>query len=391
MLVAAPADATFPGKNGKIAGESHNYNTCCPVNAFVGRNNVLFTVNPDGTARSVLAEQLNGQGLWSPDGTQLAFLSGVPTQCCSWDNGIEISLADGSQRRTLLDTNLRLTLDGWSPDGSKLLFSGEQKYCHPHVYAISPDDGELVQFSEGEACPDELPGTDDRDGTWSADGSLVAFVRADEIWRANADGSGSRQLTTTAEAGLSLGRNPGPYIAFVADHGGFEQIEAIDWDGTHRRQLTNFTERGSIRSLSWSPDGTRLLFLRDDDLYRIDSDGSELVRLTTGPDLASPVWSPDGRQIALSGFDPRYPHPPEFRYDARAVFTMNADGTGRFQVTTSPDMDVVTDWQAIPEPRRSDFKNAAKFCKAERAFWGKQFVSRYGRGKNAYGKCVSGK
>jgi hypothetical protein len=47
-------------------------------------------------------------------------------------------------------------------------------------------------------------------------------------------------------------------------------------------------------------------------------------------------------------------------------------------------------WQPIPGPKRIDYKNAAKFCTAEQEFWGDQFASRYGGGKNAFGKCVSG-
>jgi hypothetical protein len=49
----------------------------------------------------------------------------------------------------------------------------------------------------------------------------------------------------------------------------------------------------------------------------------------------------------------------------------------------------------LPGPQRSDYKNAAKFCKAERAFLGgAAFRTKYGtnrNGANAYGKCVSGK
>ena len=47
-------------------------------------------------------------------------------------------------------------------------------------------------------------------------------------------------------------------------------------------------------------------------------------------------------------------------------------------------------WQSIPGPKRSDYKNAAKFCKAEREFLGEAaFRQKYGGGADAYGKCVS--
>jgi hypothetical protein len=46
-------------------------------------------------------------------------------------------------------------------------------------------------------------------------------------------------------------------------------------------------------------------------------------------------------------------------------------------------------------PVREDYRNAAKFCKADRAFLGEEaFREKYGtnrNGANAHGKCVSGK
>jgi hypothetical protein len=60
-------------------------------------------------------------------------------------------------------------------------------------------------------------------------------------------------------------------------------------------------------------------------------------------------------------------------------------------VTVNVDSDNVSVLLALPRPRRSDYKNAAQFCQAEQAFWGDQFASRYGGGRNAHGKCVSGK
>jgi hypothetical protein len=44
-------------------------------------------------------------------------------------------------------------------------------------------------------------------------------------------------------------------------------------------------------------------------------------------------------------------------------------------------------------PRRSDYKNASKFCRAEQEYLGpEEFDRRYGtnkNGRNAFGKCVS--
>ena len=48
---------------------------------------------------------------------------------------------------------------------------------------------------------------------------------------------------------------------------------------------------------------------------------------------------------------------------------MNADGTGQVNITNGPDL--MPDWGPIPTaPQRSNYKNAAEFCKAERDFLG---------------------
>src|SRR3954469_17009389 len=85
LIAAAPASATFPGKNGKLAANHWNYNTCCSQEApWSARSISLITINSDGSARSVLADRDEGEALWSPDGSQLAFLSRLPTSCCYW-------------------------------------------------------------------------------------------------------------------------------------------------------------------------------------------------------------------------------------------------------------------------------------------------------------------
>ena len=77
------------------------------------------------------------------------------------------------------------------------------------------------------------------------------------------------------------------------------------------------------------------------------------------------------------------------------IFSIDPAGGDLTNLTsTSSDIDdYFPDWQPIPGPRRSDFKNAAQFCKAEGDFLGESaFAQKYGangNGSNAFGKCVS--
>jgi TolB protein len=119
-------------------------------------------------------------------------------------------------------------------------------------------------------------------------------------------------------------------------------IYIMNDDGSQMRQLTNAD--GDI-SPSLSPDGKQVVFrsrLRDndDEIYSINTDGSNLIRLTDhkGSD-ESPVWTADGKQIAfLSNLNSPDP-------DNLFMFTMDQDGSNVhrlsqdkvFSPTWSPD------------------------------------------------------
>ncbi|MGB9735844.1 MAG: Tol-Pal system protein TolB [bacterium] len=95
----------------------------------------------------------------------------------------------------------------------------------------------------------------------------------------------------------------GSKIAFVSKKTGKEQIYAMDLDGS---DMVRLTYNNSINlSPVWSPDGNSLLFTsymhKNPDLYMLNLLSGSLTTLSNRKGLnISPSFSPDGREIAVS-------------------------------------------------------------------------------------------
>jgi Tol biopolymer transport system component len=92
----------------------------------------------------------------------------------------------------------------------------------------------------------------------------------------------------------------------------------------------------------WSPDGSRIAFASDCDgnfeVYIMDADGSNRVRLTKSPDGLDDNrfadWSPDGARMVFTSER-------DFGSD---IFVMNADGSNRMRLADHPARDDNPRW-----------------------------------------------
>jgi TolB protein len=113
-----------------------------------------------------------------------------------------------------------------------------------------------------------------------------------------------------------------PELAYVRG----DTIYVVAADRTGKRAVA----RGFAPA--WSPDGSRLVFVREPgrnpDVYVSDADGRNVERLTRGRSAElSPTWSPDGNQIAFASN----------RGGRFAIYVMRADGTGVRRVAPRSD------------------------------------------------------
>ncbi|MEA2520547.1 MAG: hypothetical protein QOI81_193, partial [Actinomycetota bacterium] len=242
----------------------------------------FYSMAPDGTDRQQLGHSLAGanDAVLSPDGSQIAFSHNDGTVSAP-DTHIYVASADGSNVHAVTGapsdgSRVSEETPAWSPDGTAITFVTNRS-GNIAIWSVAPDGSSLHPFI--------TQGTYDASPVWSPDGSKIAFLSdegepapahfGDRIWIANADGSDAHLV--------------------MPDSGGGDN------------------------DVSWSPDGTSLVFERETPLGPLDSvgasqngdyrfqimevntDGSGLLALTDGSRMdGSPVFSPDGNSVFFS-------------------------------------------------------------------------------------------
>jgi Tol biopolymer transport system component len=118
-------------------------------------------------------------------------------------------------------------------------------------------------------------------------------------------------------------------LAFLSSLEGNEEIYVIRDDGSGLRNITNNPADDGTNvpnegaNFDWAPDGKRMAFTSEADIYVIGSDGSNRTRVTADGDDSQPRWSPDGSRIAFVSE----------RRGTSKIYVMNADGSGQSRLT----------------------------------------------------------
>jgi TolB protein len=107
----------------------------------------------------------------------------------------------------------------------------------------------------------------------------------------------------------------------------------MDADGRQPTRLT--THPGVDQFPDWSPDGRRIVFRRDLDIYVMELATGAVSRLTAAPPLNQmAAWSPNGQQLVFMSARDGYP----------SIFLMNADGSDQRNLTPKTPGDADADW-----------------------------------------------
>jgi TolB protein len=297
LLVAAvaagtkPAQAAFPGKNGKIA----------------------FTRDPDGY-----------RGRKDPEIYTVRF--------------------DGGNLKPLTNNTMLDTDPAFSPDGKRIAFSQSPKrFYYSNIFFMKADGSGKTLVTDEREIPGKAEG-DDSNPAFSPDGRRIAFVRETAndygaIFKIGVDGRNPTRISYGVYHPRSVAWSPdGSTIAYSDRSDSYEPEEYVV---TLRPDGSGMRYRTEGRAPNWSPDGSRMVFAGHysyGEIYEMGADGTgEKTLMTSQADTDNPAFSPGGGKIVFeSDLDGDYD-----------LYVMDADGTDVRQLTDLPGDERDPDWQPV--------------------------------------------
>lgn len=266
----------------------------------------------------------------SPDGKQIIYArTWIDKVNDSRESSLWIMNSDGSKNRFLIDGSS----PRWSPDGSRIAYLGKGEPKGTQIFVRWMDaEGAVTQITRVDKTPSDI--------RWSPDGRWLAFtmlVPAKESWSVKLPGKPEGAKWTEGPRIIDRLLFRRDRRGFLEE--GFSHLFVVPADGGTPRQLT--TGDYNHNSPEWTPDGKEILvsglraddaeyLWREADLYAVDVASGDIRQLTSrrGPDW-NPTPSPNGHWIAYTGYDFT-----DDTYIDSKLYLMNRDG-GDIRVLTA--------------------------------------------------------
>jgi serine/threonine protein kinase len=317
------------------------------------QSTVLVTTDADGANETrLVSRKSRGQFLmdmegagpaWDPQGNVIACLSYGSSINGNMQINVEaISLRDGSAKSLTPQKWDKITHLLWLTDGSGLILTGSESPTAPlQIWLISYPDGEVSRITNDSnfyqnvsmtkdsrtllatkldkisniwlATPEqngqvdvlhENAPSDDNPTyratgiSWTPDNKIVYSIRTAEyqnIWMRGAGGGAAKQLTFDKSNNYQPVVTPdGRYIVFVSTRSGGSTIWRMNSDGS---QLVSLTHGRQEDMPQVTPDSVWVVYRTVDDVWKVPVGGGEPVLLMHKGALY-PVVSPDGRMLA---------------------------------------------------------------------------------------------
>jgi Tol biopolymer transport system component len=248
LVVAASADATFAGRNGRLV--------------YARGSSGLYTSRPDGSRRRRLVRAEAADPVWGPDGRRVAFVGKPPRD----RPGSEIYVVDSRTRHARALARVRgiASSPSWSRDGTRLAFLRLFPQSNrAELWITRVRDGAKHKTADG------FGGVGDAE--WSPTAGEIAYTGPDgDLYVSDPSGGEVRRLVDEPE-GAAVGEiswSPGGrWLAFMEYRLGpceaCSSLARVRSSGGPARQLEARRFQTSSRDPVWAPRGGTIRYCRE--------------------------------------------------------------------------------------------------------------------------------
>src|SRR5215216_4922157 len=175
LVVSEKAEATFPGKNGKIVYAGWNR----------GEDFEIYTIKPDGSGKRQLTHNntVDEDPAYSPDGKKIVY---VGKDGPKGDLEIYTINARGGDKFQVTHNGVDEEWPAYSPSGKRIAYAPIEGA--DAMYSVKAGGGDKTLVAKGGGAP-----------SYSPDGQKIAYIGPDgKIYTINARGGGGKSRVTNA-------------------------------------------------------------------------------------------------------------------------------------------------------------------------------------------------
>ena len=268
----------------------------------------IYLINTDRTGLQLLTDMEGGacQPSWSPDGSQLVFISPCRERADFFtdaynDASLYIINADGTELRPLTAVPGSDFDPAWSPDGTRIAFTSMRDGTRD-IYVLTLESGEIARLTTV-----QQPVQENLQPVWSPFGNQIGYTvkryGAYQVWVMSDTGESKVQV---ARSGLQLwdylpawGPDGETILFNQRDlNSGRPWLMSIRYEDRNTKTPVRLELTPPIEDVQFSTDGLWVAFegvveLDNYDIFFATITGGDLIRLTNDPaDEFDPAWRP---------------------------------------------------------------------------------------------------